>query len=56
MILLIHEITLLLTTNPLHILMQKLLKSMINCCVNPRYIQQFRPTVAIAIVSNKMTL
>jgi len=36
----IREITFLLTTNLLHILMQKLLKSMINS-INPRYIQYF---------------
>jgi len=34
---LIRKLTLLLTSNPLQILMQKLLKSMVNC-VNPRHI------------------
>jgi len=35
---LIRELTFLLTSNPLHILLQKLLKSMINC-ITPIYIQ-----------------
>jgi len=35
---LILELTLLLIPNLLHILLQKLLESMLNC-VNPRYIQ-----------------